>query len=268
MSLNLQAGLLRVLQTKEVRRLGGDRVISVDVRIIAASNEDLQAAVDAGQFRSDLYYRLNVLNLYLPSLSQRRRDIPELIDYISEKLTAKLGYRSALSKEFAKAIEVYDWPGNVRQLENVLERYAVLVGEGEPLERSELMISFPELRDLLTYSEQQPELSKPAFEPPTLMICSSTEPRSKFINDEIEFQSSKQMGSTTIGKTEQIRDLVEENVNIRLGSLADMELQLIDAVMNRCRGNKSKALSLLDISRTTLWKKLSLKSSVGYTVKK
>ena len=230
MSLNLQAGLLRVLQTKEVRRLGGDRVIPVDVRIIAASNEDLQAAVDAGQFRSDLYYRLNVLNLYLPSLRERQQDIPELIEYILKKLSSKLGYHPALSKEFLKAIEGYHWPGNVRQLENVLERYAVLVGEGEPLEASELIISFPELRDLFDINSHQ----------------TSSQTESTISSCEFEqIQSSE----------------VCENIVIRLGTLADMELQLIDAVMNRCRGHKSRVVRLLNISRTTLWKKLSLKQS-------
>ncbi len=260
MSLNLQAWLLRVLQTKEVRRLGGDRVIPVDARIIAASNEDLQAAVDAGQFRSDLYYRLNVLNLYLPSLRQRQQDIPELIEYISVKLAAKLGYSPALSKEFAKALKLYDWPGNVRQLENVLERYAVLVGEGKPLELSELIISFPELRDLLVNSEQVAEILQSPRGQPNLAICSLTDPPSKPINEELGFQTSDQTGLIGEYDTEQIPDrVVEEEIIIRLGTLADMELQLIDAVMHRCRGNKSNVVRLLNISRTTLWKKLSLK---------
>jgi propionate catabolism operon transcriptional regulator len=257
MSLNLQAGLLRVLQTKEVRRLGGDRVIPVDVRIIAASNEDLQAAVDAGQFRSDLYYRLNVLNLFLPSLRQRKQDIPELIEFLIEKLAAKLGYRPVLAKDFAKAIEDYHWPGNVRQLENVLERYAVLVGEGEPLELSELIISFPELRDLLRSSEQASGIPNPS----DLVICSLTksEPSSKPINDEFESQTITQTESSSPLETEQISNLVaEETIIVRAGTLADMELQLINAIMHRCQGNKRSAVSLLDISRTTLWKKLSL----------
>lgn len=235
MSLNLQAGLLRVLQTKEVRRIGGDRVISVDVRIIAASNEDLQAAVDAGQFRADLYYRLNVLNLYLPSLRQRRQDIPDLVEYILGKLAIKLGYRPVLSKEFAKAIIDYHWPGNVRQLENVLERYAVLVGEGEGLVLSELLISFPELRLLLNDSEEVFMVPNPALNLSGFAICSSPVLPIKPINNDLE------------------------TINIRLGTLAEMELQLIDAVMDSCQGNKSTAVSLLNISRTTLWKKLSLK---------
>ncbi|HBW33837.1 sigma-54-dependent Fis family transcriptional regulator [Desulfosporosinus sp. BICA1-9] len=261
MSLNLQAGLLRVLQTKEVRRLGGDRVIPVDVRIIAASNEDLQAAVDAGQFRSDLYYRLNVLNLYLPSLRQRQQDIADLIESILEKLAVKLGYRPVLAKEFAQAIKDYHWPGNVRQLENVLERYAVLVGEGEPLERSELLISFPELRDLLDGSEPVNGIPESTIKPSDLAICSLTNSPSKPINDVFESKMICQRSSISTCENEQIQDLVVgEDIIIRLGTLEDMELQLIDAVMHRCRGNKSSAVSLLKISRTTLWKKLSLKS--------
>jgi len=272
MSLNLQAGLLRVLQTKEVRRLGGDRVIPVDVRIIAASNEDLQAAVDAGQFRSDLYYRLNVLNLYLPSLRQHRQDIPDLIEYIMAKLATKLGYHPTLSKEFAKAIDAYHWPGNVRQLENVLERYAVLVGEGDPLEVTELIISFPELRDLLDCFEQATEDSKSALDSSNLRICALMKPPSNPLS-EGEYGVPLPLAELGVSRcddraceTEQISNLVVgEDITIHLGTLADMELQLIDAVMHRCRGNKSRAVGLLNISRTTLWKKLSLKpkSSVG-----
>ncbi|KJR46531.1 Response regulator of zinc sigma-54-dependent two-component system [Desulfosporosinus sp. I2] len=247
MSLNLQAGLLRVLQTKEVRRLGGDRVIPVDVRIIAASNEDLQAAVDAGQFRSDLYYRLNVLNLFLPSLRQRKQDIPDLIEFLMNKLVAKLGYRPVLSREFIQAIEDYNWPGNVRQLENVLERYAVLVGEGQPLERLELIISFPELRNLLDGSEQVAGIPKSAPKPLNL----ATEPRTICQSEVIK-----------ANETGQISELVvDETIAVRVGTLADMELQLINAIMQRCKGNKRNAVSLLDISRTTLWKKISLHTS-------
>ena len=234
MSLNLQAGLLRVLQTKEVRRLGGDRVIPVDVRIIAASNEDLQAAVDAGQFRSDLYYRLNVLNLFLPSLRQRKQDIPDLVEFLLNKLAAKLGYRPVLSREFTQAIKDYYWPGNVRQLENVLERYAVLVGDGEPLERSELLISFPELCNLLNSFEQVAGID---FEPQTIYNLET-----------IKANETEQSPNPVVGET----------ISVRVGTLADMELQLINAIMQRCQGNKRSAVSLLDISRTTLWKKTSL----------
>ncbi|AET67313.1 sigma-54 interacting regulator [Desulfosporosinus orientis DSM 765] len=253
MSLNLQAGLLRVLQTKEVRRLGGDRVIPVDVRIIAASNEDLQASVDAGRFRSDLYYRLNVLNLLLPPLRQRQQDIPELIEHTLIKLTAKLGYRPALSKDFMQALQVYTWPGNVRQLENVLERYAVLVGEGEPLSGPDLSNAFPELQSVLDNTLEHDTVSS-GIHP--LSTSSEREPQTSFPEN-----SNRVHQLTGVSEAEATPGLEDgEDIRIRLGSLADMELQILEAVMKHCRGNKSKAVRLLEISRTTLWNKLSSKS--------
>ncbi|MDI6878682.1 MAG: sigma 54-interacting transcriptional regulator [Desulfitobacteriaceae bacterium] len=144
MSPSLQAGLLRVLQTKELRRVGGDRMIPVNVRVIAASNEDLQVGVENGSFRSDLYYRLNVLKLYLPPLRERPQDILTIVDSFLIRFKKKLGYQLHMSSEFTSAIQSYHWPGNVRELENVLERYAVLVGEGEPPAYQELLDSFPE----------------------------------------------------------------------------------------------------------------------------
>ncbi|WP_434510737.1 sigma 54-interacting transcriptional regulator [Desulfitobacterium sp. AusDCA] len=127
MKLDLQANLLRVLQEKEVRRIGSDRVIPVDVRVIAASNEDLEALVRKGAFREDLYFRLNVLKLTLPPLRERKDDIPCLIKFFVEKLTDKYNKPNfELSELILNKIAKQEWYGNIRQLQNFVERSVIL----------------------------------------------------------------------------------------------------------------------------------------------
>lgn len=125
MPLGLQVKLLRVLQEKEVVRIGGHKPIRVDVRIIAATNQDLQALVDKGKFRQDLYYRLNVIPITIPPLRERREDIIPLIYHFLRLYQAKLGRSIVLSEEALSALEAYDWPGNIRELQNIVERLVV-----------------------------------------------------------------------------------------------------------------------------------------------
>ena len=123
----LQVKLLRVLQERAVRPLGGSQSIEVDVRIISATHRDLDAAMEAGQFREDLYYRLNVVTLHLPSLADRREDIPLLANHFLQRLAGKYGKRlSGFAPEALKALATAPWPGNVRQLFNVVEQVCAL----------------------------------------------------------------------------------------------------------------------------------------------
>src|SRR4029079_2868810 len=125
--LDTQAKLLRVLQEREFMRLGGVETIKVDVRIIAATNVDLRRMVDEGRFREDLYYRLHVITVQLPSLRERKDDIPLLVQHFVEKYGEENNKRNLeLSPEALDLLMEYDWPGNVRELENVIERAAVL----------------------------------------------------------------------------------------------------------------------------------------------
>ena len=127
----IQAKLLRVLQEREFERVGGTRTIRVDVRVVAATNRDLEAAVRAGGFRQDLYYRLNVVSFEMPPLRERREDIPLLAGHFAAKYGAKFKRRVAgLSPEARDCLMAYDWPGNVRELENAIER-AVVLGSTE-----------------------------------------------------------------------------------------------------------------------------------------
>jgi two-component system, NtrC family, response regulator AtoC len=123
----LQAKLLQVLQDGEFSRLGGKADVHVDVRVIAATNRDLESAVAEGQFREDLYFRLNVVTINLPPLRERREEVPVLTDHFLKKYSVQYNKPvSTVSPELAAAFMHYDWPGNVRQLENLIKRMIVL----------------------------------------------------------------------------------------------------------------------------------------------
>ena len=125
----LQTKLLRVLQEKVIRQVGGDRQIEVDVRIIAATNRDLESAVRSGAFRSDLFFRLNVLPIYVPPLRQRPEDLPALIDLFTDRIRRRTGRpRLDITPAARARLYAYHWPGNARQLENIIERGFALTG--------------------------------------------------------------------------------------------------------------------------------------------
>ncbi len=126
MPLSLQAKLLNVIQDREITRLGGEESISIDVRIIAATNKDLEKIIKLGHFREDLYYRLNVLPIHVKPLRQRRDDIPILIDYFLKKINKRHNKHIRITNSALKALINYEWPGNVRELENTIERLVVL----------------------------------------------------------------------------------------------------------------------------------------------
>jgi Nif-specific regulatory protein len=138
MSPGMQARLLRALEAGEIRRVGGNRAIKVDVRVIAATHRDLSKEVEAGSFREDLYYRLQVLAIDIPPLRERVEDIPILIDHFLERIARERGReRPRIDPGLRALLERYSWPGNVRQLENVLQRLVLLAGEAL-ITRSEL----------------------------------------------------------------------------------------------------------------------------------
>src|ERR1051326_192106 len=127
MPVSLQVKLLRVLQEREFERVGGNSTIKVDVRIIAATNKDLAASVKSGEFRRDLYYRLNVVSVVMPPLRERSADIPLLVGHFVEKYSQKFSIKAKrISREAMSSLMNYSWPGNVRELENAIERALVL----------------------------------------------------------------------------------------------------------------------------------------------
>jgi transcriptional regulator with GAF, ATPase, and Fis domain len=136
-----QVALLRVLQEREFERVGGGRPIRADVRVLAATNRNLESAIAEKTFRSDLYYRLNVFPIEVPPLRERRDDIPLLVEYFLQRFAKRARKRiNKISKETLSIVESYDWPGNVRELQNVVER-AVIVSESDALDIDERWLS-------------------------------------------------------------------------------------------------------------------------------
>jgi two-component system response regulator AtoC len=153
MSLNTQAKILRVLQEKEFERVGGTETIRVDVRIISATNKDLEKSIEEASFREDLFYRLNVVEIMLPPLRERKSDIPDLIRHIIKNCNAE--YNKAItgfSGEAMALLKNYDWPGNVRELENTVERIYVMISN-DKLVTPDILVKYGLGLDLGTNSQ-------------------------------------------------------------------------------------------------------------------
>jgi two-component system response regulator HydG len=194
-----QAKLLRVIQEGEIRRVGENKPVRVDVRIIAATNQDLQTAIAEKRFRQDLYYRLNVARFKLPPLRERREDIPDLVEFFLDKYGRKLGVRPRMSESALDALLRYDFPGNIRELEHMIEQAVALANHG--------VIS---KEDLLP-----PETDR------TLSVHGKAGGR-------------------------------------RLSDAVDAaERVAIEAALRECDGSRERAAELLDISHTTLWRKMT-----------
>ncbi|MGA1999004.1 MAG: sigma-54 dependent transcriptional regulator [Terriglobales bacterium] len=137
LTVDLQAKLLRAIQEKEIRPVGSTKRVNIDVRILAATNRNLEAAVADGSFRRDLYFRLNVLSLKIPPLRDRKQDIPLLVEHFMERMSRNTGSQRILSEEALQVMVGYDWPGNVRELENCLER-ACALSSGPTIQTADL----------------------------------------------------------------------------------------------------------------------------------
>jgi DNA-binding NtrC family response regulator len=159
--ISLQAKLLRVLQEREIERLGSNRKVKVDFRLISSTNRDLEKEVETGAFRRDLYYRINVVQLRIPPLRERRDDVPLLVDEFIKEICRREKKSVMVSEEVMKLLAGYNWPGNIRQLKNVVERLVVLARGSEitPLDLPE---------ELLAAGEHLPEIPAPVSQLPTL----------------------------------------------------------------------------------------------------
>ncbi len=154
-SMNLQSKLLRVIQEKEILRVGGTRPIDIDVRIIVATNINLEKAIQDGNFREDLYYRLNVFPIFIPPLRERKEDIPFLIHHIITKFNQEYGRSvKGCSKQAISYLKKYDWPGNVRELENIIGRAMINLGLNEDI------IKIEHIPDIMGHTEQNGEVVK------------------------------------------------------------------------------------------------------------
>ena len=215
MSLSTQAKLLRVLQEKNFERLGGTETIKVDIRLIVATNKDLEEAIGNGKFREDLYYRLNVVSIMIPPLKERKEDIPGLVSYFLKKFNRELkkGIVGITPSAMAK-IASYGWPGNVRQLENVLKRAMVLC-QGEWILEDQLLFEKGWER-----REAQEESSK------------------KNVEDLLDALFEE---FSTASVTPQDLDMI-----------SSLERGMILRALQKTRGNQLKAAALMGINRSTL----------------
>ncbi|MFA5537060.1 MAG: sigma 54-interacting transcriptional regulator, partial [Bacillota bacterium] len=203
--LSVQSRLLRVLQEKEIMRVGGDRVVPVDVRIIAATNQDLKYSVLKQGFRQDLYFRLNVLPLKLPPLRERDNDIELLARHFINKLNqGRANKINDIPEELITRMKNYNWPGNVRELENFVERFVTLYG--------------------------------------TSIDSKST------LLEQLSFNfDNEQLAGVEMG----------EQLIIKIGTIKEMEQQIITKLDAKLGYNKTKLAKMLGISRTTLWKRMN-----------
>ncbi len=217
--LELQAKLLRVLQEKEVRPVGSNQRVKVDVRVIAATNRDLEAAYKNGTFRKDLYFRLNVVTVHVPALRERRSDIPMLVNWFCERYAPGADLR--VSNSAMKALMNYEWPGNVRELENCVER-AVALGNGTLIDLGDLPPSIAALKSPASRSasESAPEL----------------------VSDLAASAESSSSEDTAVPLT--------------TTDLEDIERATIQRVFEQVHGDKALAGRMLGISRATLYRKL------------
>ena len=221
MSAALQVKLLRALQTQEIERLGGTRTLKVDVRVIAATNQELGQMVKVGQFRADLYYRFKRIALHLPPLRERKEDIPLLITHILQLIQDELGKTiRGISEEGMKLLQNYAWPGNVRELENCLRSAATF-------SRSDVIL--PE--DLPTEIHTSPSTVLPD--------ASHLETSLIFALQDI----------AKAGIAEGSKQLYDDVVTL-------LDKTIIELALDECSNNHSKTAELLGISRTTLIKKM------------
>jgi len=218
--LELQAKLLRVLQEKEVRPVGSNQRVKVDVRVIAATNRDLEAAYKNGTFRKDLYFRLNVVTVHVPALRERRSDIPMLVHWFLERYAPGSGLQ--VTSAAMKSLMGYEWPGNVRELENCIER-AVALGNGRTMDLSDLPPSIA-AGSASVGTGGGPATGRSAVLDPDLAeaMAAAESPRNPL--------------STT--------------------DLEDIERATIQRVFEQVNGDKALAGRMLGISRATLYRKL------------
>jgi transcriptional regulator with PAS, ATPase and Fis domain len=167
--IDLQAKLLRALQEKEIRPVGSTRPIPINVRILAATNRDLEAAVQQGSFRKDLYFRLNVVNLRIPPLRQRKQDIPLLVAHILERIREQSHTEKILTEEAMQMLLEYDWPGNVRELENCMER-AFTLSSGPVLQMIDLPVQPKRSDDRSAHSPASKNGSSPGIAEGTKVV--------------------------------------------------------------------------------------------------
>ena len=218
MPINLQAKILRLLQEKSIERLGGREKIRTDVRIIAATNRDLEEAISAGRFREDLYYRLKVVTIWLPPLRERQSDIPVLADYFLSRFSAEKGISNpGITCEAKTIFSKHPWPGNVRELANTIQK-ALIFNRGAPLS----------LEDIIQIKNEKSHAGDSMDE-------NGDAPLRQWLRKELTTRSGENVFDSCID------------------SIASL---IISEALNICEGNRSRAAKLLGLSRPTIHSKI------------
>jgi len=226
----MQVKLLRAIQESEFERVGGLKTIKVDVRLVTATNRDLEQEIQRGNFREDLYYRLNVVPIQIPPLRKRTGDIPLLVQHIIKKFNERLRKNiSGIADDALAALEAHSWPGNIRELENVLER-TILFCKGERIERADL------------------QLASAAFEAPVVARTTSSGGMSPLTEDELEDEDAvaAELAGVTSGS---LKEIVRAETS-------RVERELIVKALDETGGNVTQAARLLKISRKSLQMKM------------
>ncbi len=253
MNLDLQKKLLRVLQERVVTRIGSQKLIPLDVRIIASTNKDLRAMIRQKTFREDLYFRLSVMEFTLPPLRERREDIPELIDFYISHYNKILGLHiQAADDNFYQLSKRYNWPGNVRELQNYIE-YAMNLAQPEDqylqwelLPQRIKTRSYDDLLETGGAGATAPRKSHPEPETPAA-----------FMQAEREVPEEESPGAYERREPQDEREEKEEkDPQFLRNSLDQAERNTIIEALGKTRGNKKDCAQLLNISTTTLWRKM------------
>lgn len=251
MDLSLQVKILRVLQEKEIERVGGTGCKKVDVRVVAATNRDLEREVAAGRFREDLYYRLNVIPLHLPPLRERGGDVLLLAEhFLDADCKKKERPRLRLSPDTRRILSAYSWPGNVRELENFMERLSILV-DGDTVIPSDLPAKIlDEVGDLSALPDPEPPLQAEVI---SSALVDEKQAKSDADATRAPLASASGHCSEFIWPT--LAVLEAKGLNLK-DFLDIMEGRLIDEALTRADGVKNQAAEFLGIKRTTLIEKL------------
>ncbi len=257
MDLSLQVKILRVLQEKEIERVGGSGIKKVDVRIIAATNRDLEQEVAAGRFREDLYYRLNVIPLHLPPLRERGGDVLLLVRHFLKNFCKKKKRQPLeLSTLTARILSAYPWPGNVRELENFMERLSILV-DGNIVEVDDLP---QKILDAVGPLDDLPEIDT-NIQPESTVIDSAEVDAKK---EEVGSVVTEKISPTNVVSQgfvwPSLHDLEKFDMGLK-EFLDSIEERLLDEALEQSQGVKNHAAELLRIKRTTLIEKLKKKGN-------
>lgn len=260
--LTTQARLLRVLETGEFMKVGSSTVQRTDIRIVAATNVDLLEAVKKGKFREDLYYRLSTVVIRVPSLSERSEDIPLLARKFASDFSRKYMTEPIIFSEGAKRVlMLYRWPGNVRQLKNVVEQLA-LFEAGKEIERDTLMDALPSTAGATPPARKEKEISYESERQMLWQMLMQLRREVEELREGREIKESRE----SIGKGaflpapphlfgEQIKEESEKSGEISV-SLQEAEKEAVQQALQRNDGNKSKAAEELGISLRTLYRKI------------